>query len=42
MFGLSYTGGYIMGIAIFGYHYAMDREFNYEDSIAAISILGMV
>ena len=30
-----------MGIGIFGYHYAMDREFNYEDSIAAIGILGL-
>ena len=41
MWGLGITGGYIMGIAIFGYHYAMDREFNYEHSIAAIGILGL-
>ena len=41
MQGIGYTGGYVMGIAIFGYHYAMDREFNYEDSIAAIGILGL-
>lgn len=31
-------GGYIMAIAMFGYHYGMDREFNYEKSLAAIGI----
>ena len=41
MWGLGTTGGYIMALAIFGYHYAMDREFNYEDSIAAISLCGL-
>ena len=41
MWGLAITGGYIMALVIFGYHYAMDREFNYEDSIAAIGILGL-
>ena len=38
MQGIGYTGGYVLGIAIFGYHYAMDREFNYEDSISAIGV----
>ena len=41
MWGLGITGGYIMALVIFGYHYAMDREFNYEDSISAIGILGL-
>ena len=31
-----------MAIGIFGYHYAMDREFDYEDSLAALAILGYV
>ena len=38
MWGFGITGGYFVGIAVFGYHYAMDREFNYEESIAGIGI----
>ena len=38
MWGIGYTGGYVVGLSIFGYHYAMDREFNYEDSISAIGV----
>lgn len=40
MWGIGITGGYIMAIPIFGYHYAMGREFSYRDSLAAISMLG--
>ena len=41
MWGFSIGGGYLMALAIFGYHYAMDRKFNYEDSVAAIGVLGI-
>ena len=40
MWGLGVSGGYIIAIPIFGYHYAMGREFSYQDSLAAISMLG--
>ena len=38
MWAIGSNGGYIMALFIFLYHYAMDRKFNYEDSIAAIGI----
>ena len=38
MWGISTSGGYIMGLSIFIYHYAMNRKFNYENSIATIGI----
>ena len=40
MWGFGTSGGYIIAIPIFGYHYAMGREFSYQDSLAAISMLG--
>lgn len=42
MWGVTQSGGVICGIVIFGYHFAMGREFNYEDSLATVSILGFV
>lgn len=38
MWGISGSGGYFMAIGMFGYHYAMNREFNYEDSLAIIGV----
>ena len=40
MWGFGISGGYIIAIPIFGYHYAMGRTFSYQDSLAAISMLG--
>lgn len=40
MWGIAGCGGYIVGIPIFGYHFAMGRKFEYEDSLSAIAILG--
>ena len=42
MWGLTMGGGQIMSIAIFGYHYARGREFNYENSLASLAILGYI
>ena len=40
MRGLGFAGGYIIGLPIYGYHYAMGKAFIYQDSLAAISMLG--
>jgi ABC-type multidrug transport system fused ATPase/permease subunit len=42
MWGVTQGGGVICGIVIFGYHFLMGREFNYEDSIAASALLGYI
>ena len=38
MWGIGSSGGYLMALFMFLYHYEMDREFSYEHSIAAIGI----
>ena len=38
MWAFGSSGGYLMALFMFLYHYEMDRKFNYEDSIAAIGI----
>jgi len=40
MWGIAGCGGYIVGIAIFGYHWGMGRTLHYEESLAGIAILG--
>ena len=39
-YGVFQNGGFLIAIAIFGYHYAMEREFSYSRSLSTISILG--
>jgi ABC-type bacteriocin/lantibiotic exporter with double-glycine peptidase domain len=39
-FGVFQNGGFLIAIAIFGYHYAMEREFSYSRSLSTIVILG--
>jgi len=40
MWGVAGGGGYIVGVAIFGYHWGMGRELEYEDSLAGIAMCG--
>ena len=40
MRGIGFAGGYMIGLPIFGYHYIMGGKFDYNDSLAIISILG--
>lgn len=39
-FGIFQNGGFLIAIAIFGYHYGMGREFSYSRSSSTIAILG--
>ena len=38
MWAIGWSGGYLMALFMFLYHYEMGREFSYEHSIAAIGI----
>ena len=40
MKGVGFAGGYLIGIPIYGYNYTIGRSFDYQDSLAAISMLG--
>lgn len=39
-FGVFQNGGFLIAIAIFGYHFGRGREFTYSRSLSTISILG--
>ena len=42
LWGFSTNAGYLIALPIFGYHYAMGRKLDYEDSLVTISILGFI
>lgn len=39
-FGVFQNGGFLIAIAIFGYHFGMGREFSYSRSLSSLSMLG--
>ena len=38
MQGFRFAGGYVVALPIFGYHYLMDRELNYQESLTTLIV----